>query len=89
MVPCYAGKLNLVLTESGDVYPCESFTMKLGNVRNSGYDIKEILKDRKSRSIIKSIKDNGCFCTHECYLMTNILFNPRIYPKLLKEYLDL
>ncbi len=89
VVPCYAGKLNLVLTESGDMYPCESFTMKLGNVRNSGYDVKGILKDGKSRSIIKSITDNSCFCTHECYLMTNILFNPRVYPKLLKEYLKL
>ena len=89
MVPCYAGKLNLVLTESGDVYPCESFTMKMGNVRESGYDMKSILKNSKSQSIIRSIRDNGCFCTHECYLMTNILFNPRVYPKLLKEYLQL
>ncbi len=89
IVPCYAGRLNLVLTESGDVYPCESFSMKLGNVRESGYDIEEILKNRDSQGKIKTIRDNGCFCTHECYLMTNILFNPRLYPKLLKEYLQL
>jgi len=89
MIPCYAGKLNIVLTESGDLYPCESFTMKLGNVRDSGYDIEKILKSGKSQSIINSIRDNGCFCTHECYLMTNILFNPRMYPKLLREYLRL
>ena len=89
MVPCYAGKLNLVLTESGDVYPCESFSMKLGNLRDNGYDIERLRKNKKSQSIIRSIKDNGCFCTHECYLMTNILFNPRLYPKLLKEYLQL
>jgi radical SAM protein with 4Fe4S-binding SPASM domain len=89
LVPCYAGRLNLVLTESGDVYPCESFTMKLGNVRDNGYDIEEILKNRENRNIINSIRDNGCFCTHECYMMTNILFNPRVYPKLLKEYMQL
>lgn len=89
VLPCYAGKLNLVFTETGDVYPCESFTMKLGNLRDSGYDVQKILKSQKSRSIIKSIRDNACFCTHECYLMTNILFNPRMYPKLLKEYWQL
>ncbi len=89
VIPCYAGRLNVVLTESGDVYPCESFSMKLGNVRESGYDIGSILRSRKSRDRIRTIRDNGCFCTHECYFMTNILFNPRVYPQLLKEYLQL
>ena len=89
MVPCYAGRLNLVLTETGDLYPCESFTMNLGNVRENGYDMKRILKIPENQNIIKSIRDSGCFCTHECYLMTNILFNPLVYPKLLKEYLGL
>jgi hypothetical protein len=63
--------------------------MKIGNVRDNGYDIKEILKKRENRNIINSIRDNGCFCTHECYMMTNILFNPRVYPELLKEYMQL
>ena len=88
-IPCYAGKLNIVLTESGDVYPCESFEMTLGNVRESGYNIENMLKSNRAKKIIRSIQDTGCFCTHECYLMTNILFNPRVYPKLLKEYLQL
>ena len=88
-IPCYAGKLNMVLTESGDVYPCESFDMKLGNVRDNGYDIKNILKSKSARKVIKSIQDTGCFCTHECYLMTNILFNPSMFPKLMKEYMQL
>ena len=87
LIPCYAGKLNLVLTETGDVYPCESFKMKLGNVRNCGYDIKKILKSEHARKSVQSIKSHSCYCTHECYLMTNILFNPRMYPALLKEYL--
>lgn len=89
LVPCYAGKLNLVLAESGDVYPCESFALKLGNVRDNGYDMKKILKSRHATDVIHAINDTGCYCTHECYLMTNILFNPRMYPSLLKEYMQL
>jgi radical SAM protein with 4Fe4S-binding SPASM domain len=88
-IPCYAGRLNIVLTESGDVYPCESFDMKFGNVRESGYDIGNILESRSAKKITRSIQDSGCFCTHECYLMTNILFNPRMYPRLIKEYIRL
>jgi radical SAM protein with 4Fe4S-binding SPASM domain len=89
LIDCYAGRLNLVLTESGDLYPCESFSMKMGNVRDSGYDIKEILRSSQTRDILGSIKDHGCFCSHECYLMTNILFSIRMYPRLLKEYRQL
>ncbi len=89
LIPCYAGRLNLVITESGDVYPCESFTMKMGNVRDNGYNVQRILKTDYTQNIIHLIQDKGCFCTHECYFMTNILFNPRMYPALLKEYVQL
>ena len=33
--------------------------------------------------------DKNCYCTHECYFMTNILFNPRLYPALAREYIQL
>ncbi len=88
-MPCYAGKLNLVLTETGDLYPCESFKMKLGNVREEGYDVMNIVKNGKAAEIIKSVKKTRCYCTHECYVMTNILFNPAQYPALLKLYSQL
>ena len=88
LIPCYAGRLNLVLTESGDVYPCESFTMNIGNVKNYGYNLKSLLKTEQAEKIIHSIQNNKCYCTHECYFMTNILFNPRMYPLLLKEYMQ-
>lgn len=91
LTSCYAGRLNLVLTETGDVYPCESFNinMKLGNIRDKGYDLKKLLKTAQAQQVINSIRNKGCYCTHECYMMTNILFNPRMYPALLKEYLQL
>ncbi|MGW8287821.1 MAG: radical SAM protein [Desulfobulbales bacterium] len=89
--PCYAGKLNLVLTETGDLYPCEEFSemMKFGNIRENNYDLKKLLQSEHCEKILEFIDDNGCHCTHECYFMTNILFNPRYYPALLKEYFQL
>jgi radical SAM protein with 4Fe4S-binding SPASM domain len=89
LIPCYAGRLNLVLTETGNLYPCESFNMKLGNVKENDYDIKKVLQSRKAQKVTDSIKKKGCYCTHECYFMTNILFNPLMYPALLKEYLQI
>ncbi len=89
--PCYAGKLNLVLTETGDLYPCEDFSekMKFGNIRESEYDLQLLLQSDKGKKILEFINSRGCHCTHECYFMTNILFNPSRYPALLKEYLQL
>jgi radical SAM protein with 4Fe4S-binding SPASM domain len=89
LIPCYAGRLNLVMHENGDVFPCEILTKKMGNIRDAGYDIKKILKTTAAREILQSIGNNECYCTHECYFITNILFNPRLYPALMKEYVQL
>ena len=86
LIPCHAGRLNLVLTEMGDVYPCEAFTNKMGNVRDEGYDMNNLLATEAARNAIRSVKSTGCYCTHECYFMTNILFTPSQYPALMKEY---
>ncbi len=89
VVPCYAGQLTLVVTETGDVYPCESFARKLGNIREAGCDLRQILRSGPATEAVAAIQKDGCFCTHECYMMMNILFNARIYPALLKEFLAL
>ncbi len=91
LLPCYAGRLNLVLAENGDVYPCESFEepMRLGNVRESGCDLNELMRSAKAEQVLADIASKRCYCTHECYMMTNILFNPCLYPRLLREYWQL
>lgn len=89
LTPCYAGELTLVVTEKGDVYPCESFERKMGNLRDSNYDVGRIVASSKGKKMVREIGEKGCYCTHECYCMINILFNPAWYPALLKEYVRL
>jgi MoaA/NifB/PqqE/SkfB family radical SAM enzyme len=89
VIPCYAGHLNLVLTESGEVFPCEILGRGLGNLRDYGYDIRKLLLSDRAKAILNGISDGQCYCTHECYLMTNILFNPRLYPTLARQYLQI
>ena len=89
LIPCQAGKLTAVVTETGDVYPCESFQDKLGNVRDSDYNLRQILGSETGRAARAAIKRNKCYCTHECYMMMNILFNPGQYPALFREYAHL
>ena len=89
LIPCYAGKLTLVLTETGDLYPCESFTNRMGNVREWGYDVKKLFSGSAARAAVRAVRESGCHCTHECYMMMNILFNPARYPSLIREYRQL
>jgi len=86
LTACYAGRLNVVLTETGEVYPCELRRESFGNVRDFGYDVRAMLRSAPATAITRSIRSGACFCTHERYAMTNILFNPAWYPALLKEY---
>ena len=87
LVPCYAGRLNLVLGETGEVFACETLTRSLGNVRDYGYDLRQLLRAPPAAEAQRAIASGACHCTHECNFITNILFNPRLYPALAGEYL--
>lgn len=83
IVPCMAGKRLIVISEKGDVYPCEILNKSFGNVRDVNYNIKKILYSKQGKSIKKFIKNTNCYCTFECAVNTNVVFNPKTYPKLI------
>ncbi len=89
IISCHAGRLNLVLDESGELYPCEEFALRLGNVRDHEFDVRATARSAQARAVLATIQRGECWCTHECYMMTNILFSLRQYPALLAEYLRL
>lgn len=87
VVPCRAGRLNLVLTETGDLHPCEGLRDRsFGNVREAGHDVGALLRTDRARRILAEIGAGGCSCTNECTFLTNILSNPFMYPGLLRGY---
>jgi radical SAM protein with 4Fe4S-binding SPASM domain len=88
-IPCYAGSLTGVLRNNGDIYPCELLDKKIGNLRDYGYRFKDLWRSRKAEEIRHWIRKSKCFCTHECFLTNNILFNPKMLPLILKEYIKL
>jgi radical SAM protein with 4Fe4S-binding SPASM domain len=84
-VPCYAGALSAVISEEGDVYACEMLSNKIGNLREAGYDLTKLWEGERAQSMRSFIRDTKCFCTHECNMSINLLFNPAVYPKIVKE----
>jgi MoaA/NifB/PqqE/SkfB family radical SAM enzyme len=86
-IPCYAGSLGGAMFSQGQVLPCELLVDKvMGNVRDYDYDFKKIWFSEKADEIRKWIRQNKCFCTYECFLTINILFNPLMLPQVFKEW---
>jgi MoaA/NifB/PqqE/SkfB family radical SAM enzyme len=88
-IPCYAANLIGVIKSNGDVMACELRDDRLGNIRDFDYDFRKLWLSDRSKAIAKDIIDNKCFCSHECFMSTNILFNPRSYPRLMGEVVKL
>ncbi len=76
VIPCLSGNISCVMTETGDLYPCEILEKRIGNIRDASYNFKKLWHSREAEEIRKFIKNSKCYCTYECALTTNILFNP-------------
>ena len=86
-VPCYAASLSCVITSRGEVYPCELLDRPLGSLREEGLDFQRIWRSGQAAAVRDHIHDTGCFCTYECFLTNSIIFNPRMLPRLLREWI--
>lgn len=81
VIPCYAGKLNAFIDPYGNVYPCELYKDKFGSMRRNDFNFEKIWLSKKAEEFRK-IFLKKCYCTHSCFMLTNILFNPLEYPGL-------
>jgi radical SAM protein with 4Fe4S-binding SPASM domain len=90
-IPCYAGTLGGNMFANGDVLACELMGEEqvLGNVRDYDYDFKKIWQSQKANEVREWISKTKCYCTYECFMTVNILFNPLMYPIILKEWANL
>ncbi len=83
LIPCYAGQLSAVVDVQGNVYPCELYKA-FGNLKDFDYDFKALWFSEKASAIRDEIRNKACYCSHSCFQFVNILFNPRLYPRLVK-----
>jgi MoaA/NifB/PqqE/SkfB family radical SAM enzyme len=93
LAPCYAGWLSGVIYSDGTVASCEATGVlppqkhKMGNLREYDHDLSQLWASERAEQVRRAISDSKCFCTHECFMICNILFNPRYLPYLATETL--
>lgn len=79
---CTAGDKFAVITEYGDVLPCEmldTFTREdivMGNLRSHQFSILNVLRSPAGTRVRKLIRDVKCACTYECAALCNTLTTP-------------
>lgn len=89
-IPCYAGSLGGAMFSQGQVLPCELQTDRvIGNVRDYDYDFKALWYSERAEELRRYIRDTKCFCTYECFLTINMLFNPLVLPSIATEWMRL
>jgi hypothetical protein len=74
--PCYAGELIGILSETGDVYLCETLDKKMGNIRDFDCDFSRLWSASRAEAARRYQKELQCQCTYECAMSVNTLFNP-------------
>jgi radical SAM protein with 4Fe4S-binding SPASM domain len=69
---CLAGRVFNVITETGDVYPCEMLNQKMGNLREVDMDFRRIWKSQEAKDIRVYIRTRQCLCTYECAMTASL-----------------
>lgn len=82
--PCVAGRKLLILGETGEVFPCEILKKGMGNVRDYGYDLKNLLSKHKNKELVKWINESKCKCSFECALAANVIWGKWAFLKIVK-----
>jgi len=89
-IPCFAGNLGAAMFSRGQVLPCElRYRDVIGNVRDHDYDFMKIWNSPRADEIRRDIRENKCYCTYECFLTVNILFNPLVLPRVARQWMTL
>ena len=75
--PCYSGELIGILSETGEVYVCETLDQSMGNIRDYGGDFAKLWRSERAGEGRRFQNELGCQCTYECAMSVNSLFNPK------------
>lgn len=82
MTGCQAGTLTAIVSEEGELRPCEILDTSFGNLRDADFDFMRLWKSGLADKHRKFVKETGCFCTFETCVRTTMSFQPKWYGRM-------
>lgn len=82
---CHAISRLIVLDAYGHLYPCEMLKEDLGSLRESDYNLRNILARQDVKSLLARIDSRECSCTWECAIQNSLVFNLMMYPAMVRH----
>ena len=82
VVNCVAGRKLAVVSETGDVYPCEVLEQSMGNLRSYDFDLPALLAESKNVKLRERIINSQCKCSFECAIAASTVWNYKTYAKI-------
>jgi len=86
---CTAGETSLVIDYDGRFRACE-IREPVGNVKDYNCDIQAIMSGEAMKKEVEAIGHGytaNCWCTHGCWIMSSMNFNPgKMVSMLIKAY---
>jgi MoaA/NifB/PqqE/SkfB family radical SAM enzyme len=82
---CQAGTLTAILSEEGELRPCEILDTSFGNIRDFDYRLDKVWRHQLAEEHRDTIKRDKCYCTFETSVRTTMVFQPKWLLKTLLE----
>ena len=91
---CTSGKIRVVMSPNGDIYPCEKLgypnlqnmaAVRMGNIRDFDYDIEALLGSSEARRIYGDLCDRKCHCDHNIDQSMRLLSSGDFRARVLKN----
>jgi len=74
VLPCFASFSTMTVDSYGNVYPCAYFSDSIGNVKNFGFGLKNVLKTNEANLLRKVVKNGECIrCWANCEAYPSII----------------
>jgi len=89
VLPCMAAKVRYFLDPYGNVYPCTISELRVGNLRELGYDFEALFESEGRRRVRQLVEAEKCpICCNTCETIPTMMAQPvRTALKLLKAKL--
>jgi MoaA/NifB/PqqE/SkfB family radical SAM enzyme len=84
---CTAGSLVAVITERGELMPCELRSDSFGNLREVDFDVQALWHSPAAEAFRRELRHGDCHCTFETAVRTGMSFEPRWALRMLQRAL--